>query len=67
MNVKEGAATLEKLAGGAETTCIVEFVPDPSLYMEQGVRIFEATFEEENPLSLFINISEALMVQTISD
>ena len=52
MNVKEGAATLEKLAGGAETTCIVEFVPEPSLYMEQGVRIFEATFEEDNPLSL---------------
>ena len=52
MNVKEGDAALEKLAGGAEATCIVEFVPDPSLYMEQGVRLFEATFEEENPFSL---------------
>ena len=52
MNILNGTAPMDSLAAGATETYQVEFVPDPSLYMEQGVRLFEADFEEEQPFSV---------------
>ncbi len=52
MNILSGTASIEKLAAGEKVECVVKFVPDPSLFVEQGIKIFETTFEESNPFTV---------------